>query len=532
MSEANIHPTEMAETSLNVSGEVYDVIIIGGGVNGTGVARDAALRGLRVCLLEKGDLGGATSSASTKLIHGGLRYLEFGAFRLVQDALFERQLLMKMMPGFIREMRFVLPFKKRLKTARGKGEKVVTRPFVLVRLGLWLYDLLGPRGVLKKSTTIPQPENSYTSLLKDGMARGFEYSDCIVDDARLVIFNALEAAAAGAVISSYSTVVSAVRGEKYWQVELEDGRLIEGRSLVNATGPYVNRFIETEMKKFAALPLRLVRGSHIVVPRLYELERAFLLQQDDGRVVFTIPYERHFTLIGTTEEPQETDLETVSATESEIAYLMKAVAQYFRRDLKRSDVVWSFAGVRPLYDEGKTQAYKANRDYKLDVEVVEEHADGLPVVHIYGGKITTFRKLSADVVDKLKVAFPELGPCRTDVVPYTAFDDVGYKAWLKDFHERFVLLPLSMKQRWLHAYGRRVEWFLKGVRSKKDLGQDFGAGFFERELRYLITHEWARTPEDVLWRRTKLGLHLSESQREAVSSWMKERQQSQFDEAD
>lgn len=487
----------------------FDLLIIGGGINGTGIARDAALRGLKTCLCEQGDLGSETSSASTKLIHGGLRYLEFGDFKLVRHALQERKLLMELLPGFIRPIRFVLPVKKSM------------RPVWILQAALWIYDHLGPLGTLPRSGKLSFKNNEFSSVLRDHFKQGFEYSDASVDDARLVVFNAIEAAQEGASIKTNSKVISAMRDEGEWRVNLASGEVITAKALINATGPHVNQFIKTAIKAEPLQPLRLVRGSHIVVPKIYDLEQAFILQQDDGRIIFTIPYEKHFTLIGTTETPHSTKLKNITASEEEVKYLLNAINKDFRKTLKPSDISWSFSGVRPLFDDGKKVMKKVSRDY----EIALENAADTPVLHIYGGKITTFRKLAVEAVDKLNPFFPHMGSTRTDVVPYAAFDQKGHAEWLKTFHEKYVLLPLSLRNRWLQAYGRRADWFLKGAKSKKDLGIDFGAGLFEREVRYLMNHEWAKTADDVLWRRTKLGLHMDETQRETLHLWLIEQRQ-------
>ena len=484
--------------------EHYDLIIVGGGVNGTGVARDAALRGLTVCLLEKGDLGGATSSSSTKLIHGGLRYLEYGAFSLVRSALIERRLLMSLLPGFIRPMRFILPLKKRM------------RSWLLLRLGLWVYDHLGPRGSLARSAAVTLAGTEFGAPLKDVIKRGFEYSDGWVDDARLVILNAVEAKALGAEICPRAEVMAARRDEGQWQVTLADGRVLTARGLVNAAGPFVNQFIETRMEGHAALPLRLVRGSHIVVPKLFDHDRAYMLQQPDGRIVFVIPFEKNFTLVGTTEAEQTGGLDAVEASDDEIDYLIRAVNRDFKRQINKAAVQWTFAGVRPLFDAGEKAAKAASRDYHLAVEA----ASDVPVVHVYGGKITTFRKLAADVVDKFMPYFDRLGPTKTDRTPFAPFEREGYEDWLEGFHHRLSFLPPSMRARWAAAYGRRADWFLRGVGSVDDLGGYFGGGLYEREVRYLVTHEWAQSGEDVLWRRSKCGLHMTGEERQKLADWM------------
>ena len=439
----------------------YDVVIVGGGINGTGIARDAALRGLKVCLCEQGDLASATSSASTKLIHGGLRYLEFGDFKLVRSALLERKLLMELLPGFITPLRFVLPFKKGM------------RPFWVLRLGLWIYDHLGPLGKLAPTKKRTFENNEFSTVLKDHLKQGLEYSDGWVDDARLVIFNAIEAAQEGADIRSCCKVTSAKRDETHWNVTLSTGELVKAKAIINASGPYVNQFIKEAEKSEPLRPLRLVRGSHIVVPKLYDLDQAFMLQQDDGRIIFTIPYEKYFTLIGTTEVQHHSSLKKVEISEEEISYLIEAVRKDLRKHIKHSDVCWTFSGVRPLFDSSEKganapkAAHKVSRDYEL---ALDKAAD-LPIIHVYGGKITTFRKLAIEAVDLLSPFFANLGKSRTDTVPYSAFDQVGHEEWLKTYHENYVLLPLSLRNRWLASYGRRADWFLKKSEVKKRSGQ-------------------------------------------------------------
>jgi glycerol-3-phosphate dehydrogenase len=489
-------------------GASYDVVIIGGGVNGAGIARDAALRGLSVCLFEKGDLASGTSSASTKLIHGGLRYLEFFDFALVRASLIERALLLRLMPGFIRPLQFVLPHKTGM---RSKW---------LLRLGLFLYDNLGPRGGLPRSRKLALTGHEFGAPLKlDGAGSaktGFEYADGWVDDARLVVFNALEAMADGAEICPRQAVTDVNATEGGFVIALETGRKIFGRALVNATGPSVNSVIEEVIGGHGVLPLRLVRGSHIVVPRLYSHNRAYILQQADGRVVFTIPYEGSFTLIGTTEAAHDTGLEDVVPSNDEITYLLTAANKDFKRQIKERDIVWSFAGVRPLFDDGKKAARAASRDYHLALEI----GTGAPVVHVYGGKITTFRKLSEEVVDLLAPYFKQLRSGRTGALTYTAFEADEVERWAKILETDLSFVPLTVRQRWLQSYGARVGWFLRDVRDFEGLGQYFGGGLYEREVRYLIAHEWARTSEDILYRRTKCGLHLSAEEKAEFETWL------------
>lgn len=490
----------------------YDLVIVGGGINGAGIARDAALRGLKVGLFEQGDLASATSSASTKLIHGGLRYLEFGDFKLVRHSLIERKLLMELLPGFIEPMRFVLPIKKG------------ARPSWLIRLGLWIYDHLGPRGNLPPTSRRSFQNNEFSTVLKAHMTHGFEYSDCWVDDARLVVFNAIEAAQEGADIHTKCKVTNIKRDETAWRIALSSGEVVSAKAVINATGPFANQFIKEVEKSESLRSLRLVRGSHIVVPKLYDLDQSFILEQDDGRIIFTIPYEKYFTLIGTTEKPHQGSLANIQISEDEISYLIEAVNRDFRKTVKRSDICWTFSGVRPLFDSEAKAAPKKKADHKVsrDYELALDQAADLPIIHIYGGKVTTYRKLAIEAIDLLKPYFPGLGESRTSSVSFAAFDRQGHEEWLKTFHDQYVLIPLSLRNRWLRLYGKRADWFLKGVKSKKDLGIEFGAGLFEREVRYLMVYEWARTADDVLWRRTKCGLHVTNSQHVALENWMQE----------
>lgn len=486
---------------------VYDIIIIGGGVNGTGIARDAALRGLSVCLIEQGDLASGTSSASTKLIHGGLRYLEFYDFKLVRAALVERARLLKLMSGFIRPLEFILPYKKSM---RAKW---------LIRLGLFLYDHLGPRAGLPAAKAIKLKGTEFGAPLKEALAEGFDYADCWVDDARLVVFNALEAKAEGAEITLRQRVSRVERlGREGFELTLETGRRIRGRALVNATGPAVNQVIEEVMGGHALLPLRLVRGSHIITPRLFTHERAYILQQDDGRIVFAIPYEDSFTLIGTTEAPHEGSLRQVEPAEAEIDYLIAAVNRDFKRQIKRRDVLSAFAGVRPLFADEGGESRSLSREYHLALEA----AGGAPLLHVYGGKITTFRKLAEEAVDLLASHFPHAGPGRTAELAYTAFEPEEVAVWRAKLDAQLDFLPQSLRARYLDSYGCRVGWFLRDVTSFEALGQYFGGGLYEREVRYLIAHEWAATAEDILYRRTKCGLHMSDEERAALTAWLDE----------
>lgn len=486
--------------------KVYDLVIVGGGVNGTGIARDAALRGLSVCLLEQGDLASGTSSYSTKLIHGGLRYLEYGAFGLVSEALRERALLLEVLAGFVRPLRLILP------------HQATMRPQWLLRIGVWLYDHLAPRGTLEASRKISLKTDELGAPLAFRDRQGFEFSDCVVDDARLVVFNALEAEAVGAKICPNRQVSQALRVDGMWHVTCHDGTLVKAKTLINATGPFVNHFIETVMQGFVPCGLRLVRGSHIIVPRLFEHDRAYMLQQPDKRIIFAIPYEEHFTLVGTTEVAHEGEISDVRPSEDELNYLIDAVNQSFKRKIEHSDIVHFFAGIRPLVDEPEVSASGVSREYKLIVET----AGGAPVVHVYGGKLTTFRSLSQAVVDKLSPFFSRLESSKTETLGYAAFERPGFDEWQNEFHKRLKFLPQSLLNRYVHAYGRRADWFLQDVRSVDDLGEDFGGGLYLVEVRYLISYEWARRAEDILWRRTKCGLQMTGAQQQHFTEWFRQ----------
>jgi glycerol-3-phosphate dehydrogenase len=490
---------------------MYDVAIIGGGVNGCGIARDAAGRGLAVFLAEKGDLAGGTSSASTKLIHGGLRYLEHYAFRLVRESLKEREVLLRMAPHIIRPMRFVLPHHRAL------------RPALLIRLGLFLYDHLGGREILPGSRTLDLAHEPAGAPLKPDYRRGFEYSDCWVDDARLVVLNAMDAARRGADIRVRTEVVAARRNADHWLVELRDTRsgaqaTIAARALVNAAGPWISDVMAHRVGTKARAALRLVKGSHIVVPKLFGHDRAYIFQNADGRIVFAIPYEREFTLIGTTDVDFTGELGQVGISQQEIAYLCRAVSEYFTRPVEPSDVVWSYAGVRPLQDDGDVSAQEATRDFVLDLEGREGEP---PVLNVLGGKITTFRHLAEEALKKLAATFPAMGEpwTRGSALPGGEFAYDQRDRLAGDLQARFPFLEAASADRLVASYGTLAEQVLSGATQLSDLGLHFGQGLCEREVNYLIRHEWAASADDVLWRRSKLGLHMSEAERSRLAQW-------------
>jgi glycerol-3-phosphate dehydrogenase len=493
-----------------------DLLVIGGGVNGAGIARDAAGRGLAVILCEQGDLAGATSSASSKLIHGGLRYLEYYDFRLVREALREREILLRVAPHIVWPLRFILPY------------SVGLRPKWLIRLGLHLYDFLGPRTRLAKSSTLALQGRPEGAALKTNLRTGFAYSDCWVDDARLVALNALDARERGADIRTRTRCVSATRKLGRWNVTLQnthDGsqQTFRARALVNAAGPWAAQILNRISGLATGPELRLVKGSHIIVQRLYEGDHAFILQTDDGRVIFVMPYERKFSLIGTTEIAFEGDPASVAISRDEAVYLCNAVSRYFEKPIKLRDIVHSYSGVRPLYDDKASSASAVTRDYVLDLDAPEGEA---PVISVFGGKITTYRRLSERALELLS---PYLKPPRPK--PWTAleplpggdFEGGDFDRFLRQLQAERPWLPAAQARRLAHAYGTRVEKILGGALSLNDLGEDFGAGLSRKEINYLIDMEWAETAEDVLWRRSKLGLHMSETEQARVKDYISAR---------
>ncbi|RXF68232.1 glycerol-3-phosphate dehydrogenase [Hansschlegelia zhihuaiae] len=487
---------------------VYDLAVIGGGVNGCGIARDAAGRGLSVHLCDKGDLGGGASSASTKLVHGGLRYLERFELRMVREALAERETLMRIAPHIVRPMRFVLP--------RVAG----SRPWPILKLGLFVYDHLGGRRTLRRSSAIRLAADEAGAPLRSAEGRAFEYSDCWVDDARLVVLNALDAAERGATIAPRTACVAARRSGGAWTVTLEgpQGRSeIRARGLVNAAGPWVTEVAHGAIGANGIKQTRLVRGSHIVTARLFEHDRAYLLQQSDGRVVFAIPFEDDFTLIGTTDVDHAGAADDAFATEAEIDYLCAAASEAFKWEVGQEDVLWSFAGVRALHDDGSGAAQAASRDYALDLEAGDGRA---PMLTVYGGKITTYRRLAEAALEKLAqvMAIPKGRWTGRSALPGGGFH--GDVPLADRLTAAFPFLTDAIAARFARSYGSRAWDMLEGARDASSLGRFFGADLTEREVRYLIAKEWAFTAEDVLWRRTKLGLRFDDAERAALADYM------------
>ncbi len=495
---------------------IFDLAIIGGGINGTGIARDAAGRGLKVVLAEKSDLAAATSSASSKLIHGGLRYLEQYEFRLVREALGERDVLLRNAPHIIWPLRFVLPHTPAL------------RPAWLLRLGLVLYDNLawrpfGPRSSLPRSTGVDLHDRILGGALKPAFKRGFAYSDCWVDDARLVALNARDAADRGARILTRTAVTDARRDGGHWAFALlhPDGRTetLRARAIVNAAGPWAGEILGQTLGINATATLRLIKGSHIVVSRRYPGSHAFILQNDDGRVIFLIPYEGDYTLIGTTDVPFERDAGEVTIDESEIDYLCRAANRYLAEPISAADVIWSYAGVRPLYDDGQQNASAVTRDYVLDLH---GEAGQPPALSVFGGKITTFRRLAEHALDKLTPYFPSMGAAWTDHAPLPGGDmaDADFGAFLAEQARIHPWLEAAHLHGLARRHGTRMTRLLDGAASTDDLGQYFGAGLYAREIDWLRAEEFATTAADVLWRRTKTGLHLDARQRGDVAGYI------------
>ncbi|WP_454797893.1 glycerol-3-phosphate dehydrogenase [Novosphingobium lindaniclasticum] len=492
--------------------QTFDLLIVGGGVNGAGIARDAAGRGLSVMLVEQDDLAGHTSSASTKLIHGGLRYLEYGEFRLVREALIERERLLEMAPHIIRPLRFVLP------------QSQSPRPAWLVRLGLFLYDHLGARGKLPGTESVDLSRSPLGSGLKPDPGRAFVYSDCWVDDSRLVVLNAMDAAARGARILTRTRLASARAEGNHWLATLEqDGqeRQIRARTLINAAGPWVKDVLHRLGKDNSDRGLRLVKGSHVVLPRLYPGEHAFMLQNPDRRIVFAIPYEDEFTLVGTTDEAWEGPPAKAEISAGEIRYLCDTVNRYFDRHVTSADIAWSYAGIRPLYEDHARNASAVTRDYVLDLEANGNHP---PVLSIFGGKITTYRKLAEHAMAQLSGLFPEMGGAWTAgaVLPGGDFPDADFERFLSDLTARYPLMPALLLHRIARAYGTKATAWLGPARVPGDLGRDFGGGLHECEAEYLVREEWARTAEDILLRRSKLGLHVPRETSDLLDAWLAE----------
>lgn len=510
----------------------YDILVIGGGVNGCGVARDAAGRGLKVLLVEKQDLGWATSSASTKLFHGGLRYLEFFEFRLVREALIERETLLKAMPHIAWPMRFVLPVNPTLRFADASTLGRILqycmpfldgrRPAWLTRLGLFVYDHLGGRKILPATKVLDLSKHRTGAVLRSEFQKAFEYSDCWIEDSRLVALNARDAVERGATVLTRTACTGATKEDDLWRVSLQaDGKTSEvtARAIVNAGGPWVADVLTGKLRQNSTEKVRLVRGSHIVTKRLFDHDQPYFLQQPDGRIIFAIPYETEFTLIGTTDADHEGDPANPVCTPEERDYLINAVNLYFSAEIGADDVVWTYSGVRPLYDDGASTATAATRDYVLSLSSPDA---GPPILSCFGGKITTYRRLSEEVVDKVSGALKGAKSGWTAGVPLPGgdFPHDGVEALVASLLGKYKFLDDRWARRLIRAYGVDADRILNGASDKADLGERFGWNLTEREVAWLIDHEFARSAEDVLWRRSKLGLRLTAEEAAALQSYI------------
>jgi glycerol-3-phosphate dehydrogenase len=494
-----------------MSGEpaTYDLLVVGGGINGAGIARDAAGRGLRTLLCEQHDLAAHTSSASTKLIHGGLRYLEFYDFRLVRKSLREREVVINSAPHIVWPLRFVLP------------HDANQRPAWMIRTGLFFYDHLARRKLLPGSEGVDLRRHPAGTPLDERYTKGFVYSDAWVDDARMVVITAMDAREHGATVLTRTRCTRLERSKDHWLATLAhaDGRetRVTARAAVNATGPWVDRFLDAATAVPARMHPRMVKGSHIVVPKLFDHEFAYIFQSPDGRIVFAIPYERKFTLIGTTEKDYPGDLATPSIDEPEIDYLLDMANRYFRRELSRKDVAWTFAGLRPLLADPKDRATSVTRDYVLDLDT-----QGPPLLSIFGGKFTTYRKLAEDVLDELSPVLDWPQTHWTALAPLPGGDMPGadFDAFLAGFGAAHAWLPAQLLCRYARAYGTRAARLLGNAKSLQELGEEVLPGLYAREIDYLRREEWAVTAEDILYRRSKLALHLPSGSDARLDAWL------------
>ena len=487
-----------------------DLLIIGGGVNGCGIARDAAGRGLKVLLVEQDDLASHTSSASTKLIHGGLRYLEYYEFRLVREALIEREKLLRIAPHIIWPLRFVMPMPP------------TGRPGWMIRLGLFLYDHLGGRKSLPGSQGVSL-KGPLGAGIRPEIAKGFAYSDCWVQDSRLVALNAMDARERGADIRTRTRFLGAARDAEGWTAKIADAdgeRSIRARAIVNAAGPWVDHVVGAARSAHPERPPRLVKGSHIIVPRLFEGSHAYILQNPDKRIVFAIPYERDFTLIGTTDVAWHDDPAAPAISAEETAYLCESVGRYFAKPVRPEDVVHSYAGVRPLFDDGSASASAVTRDYVLKLGEQE----GPQILSVFGGKITTYRRLAEHALEKLAPFLPAMGEPWTDKVPLPGGDIGDFDAFLASVRGRWPFLSERTSWRLARAYGSRIDRVLGEAASPADLGEDIGGGLHTREVDYLVAEEWARTAQDILWRRSKLLLHVPPGTKERLEHYLQKTQ--------
>ncbi|MEG0197044.1 MAG: glycerol-3-phosphate dehydrogenase [Acinetobacter sp.] len=493
---------------MQVSHPVYDVVVVGGGINGVGVAVDAVGRGLSVFLCEKDDLASHTSSASSKLIHGGLRYLEHKEFRLVREALAEREILLAKAPHIIRPLRFIMPHQPHL------------RPAWLIRTGLFFYDHLGKREKLAGSKHITF--DAATSPLKAEITQGFEYSDCAVDDARLVVLNAIQARERGAHIATQTRCTSAYRENGLWVIHLENTQgsyTVQAKALVNAAGPWVAQFIQQNLKQKSPYGLRLIQGSHIVVPKIYAGDKAFILQNDDHRIVFAIPYLDQYTLIGTTDHEYQGDLNKVAITQPEMDYLLDVYNDHFKHQLGPQDILYTYSGVRSLCDDESDNPSVITRDYTLALSQEQD----APLLSVFGGKLTTYRKLAESAMTYLQPFFPTMKKPWTEKALLPGAENlVSVELLIQQILQAVQDVSVQLASRWAHAYGSRVWIFLNNISMLHELGQDFGHGLYAQEVDYLVNQEWAIKSSDILWRRSKLGLEFTETEIQALDEYLLE----------
>lgn len=512
----------------------YDLLIIGGGINGCGIARDASGRGLSVCLVEMNDLGSATSASSTKLFHGGLRYLEYFEFRLVREALIERETLLKAMPHIAWPMRFVLPYHESMRfdlsTPTSKLLNIVMpwmkgrRPAWLIRMGLFIYDNLGGRGILPGTSKVDLRTGPEGAPLADRFEEAYEYSDCWVEDSRLVVLNARDAKNRGTSVRIKEKATSADVVDGVWQVAMENtvtGKTstVTAKMVVNAAGPWVGDVLRGTLKSNQQGNVRLVRGSHIVTKRLFNHDKCYFFQGTDGRIIFAIPYETDYTLIGTTDADHEDPSQKPECTPEERDYLLKFINDYLKTPIDQSDIVWTYSGVRPLYDDGANSASAATRDYVLKLD----KSRGAPALNIFGGKITTYRRLAESALEKIAQVFPDIEKPWTAGValPGGDFPVDGVEALIRATLVKYPFLTDRWAKRLVRAYGSEVNDMMGSATSQDDLGKDFGATLTEREVIWMIKKEFARLAEDVVWRRSKLGLRMTAQQIATLDVWMK-----------
>lgn len=500
--------------------QIFDIAIIGGGINGAGIARDAAGRGLSVYLCEQDDLASGTSSWSTKLIHGGLRYLQHFEFRLVREALIEREILWGIAPHIIWPLRFVLPYHRGL------------RPAWILRLGLFLYDHLGGRKNLPSTRTLDLTSDISGAPLKGDSTIGFEYSDCWVEDSRLVVLNAMDARDHGAIIETKHKLMSADREENAWKLTILNqttgqSKSIRAATLVNAAGPWVADVLAGKIRSNTKAKIRMVQGSHIVVPRLYDHDRCYIFQNKDGRIIFAIPYEQDFTLIGTTDRDYTGDPAKVTISQEEIEYLCAAASEYFSKPIVPNKIIWTYSGVRPLYDDGASKAQEATRDYVLTLDAPTGQA---PLLSIFGGKITTYRRLAEAALEKLSPYLPpsaeqQKGWTGHAALPGGDFEKTDFQKLVDQYQRQYPNIRKELIRRLARAYGTKTAMILGSAITEEDIGPFYGETLSTAEIRYLMAQEWAMSAHDILWRRSKLGLRLTADEVKALEAFIAAEQQ-------